>query len=133
MSWWTERPGSFDDAWTPEGEAELELEAASGYPEDAPDRMREVALKLGYPFPSLFDESQDVAKAYRAACTPDFYIFDQDNKLVYHGQLDSSRPNSDIPVTGEDLRRALDKVLAGKPVDPHQVPSLGCNIKWKEE
>jgi peroxiredoxin len=119
--------------YTPQGVAFIAISSndAEGYPEDAPDRMQEVALQLGYPFPYLYDDSQDVAKAYKAACTPDFYIFDQDMKLVYRGQMDGSRPNSDVPVTGEDLRRALDNVLAGKPVDPHQVPSLGCNIKWK--
>jgi len=105
---------------------------ADGYPEDRPERMQEVAQRFGYPFPYLYDEPQEVAKAYKAACTPDFYIFDQDMKLVYRGQLDSSRPNSGVPVTGQDVRSALDNLLAGKPVDPHQVPSLGCNIKWKE-
>ncbi len=102
------------------------------YPEDHPDKMKEYALNLGYPFPYLYDESQEVAKAYKAACTPDFYIFDGDLKLVYRGQLDDSRPKSDIPVTGVDIRAALDDLLAGKPVSVEQRPSLGCNIKWKE-
>ncbi len=102
------------------------------YPEDHPDKMKEYALALGYPFPYLYDETQDVAKAYKAACTPDFYIFDGDLKLVYRGQLDASRPKSDIPVTGSDIRSALDNMLAGKPVSADQKPSLGCNIKWKE-
>jgi peroxiredoxin len=120
--------------YIPQGAAFIAISSndADGYPEDAPERMQEVALRLGFPFPYLYDESQEAAKAYRAACTPDFYIFDQDMKLVYRGQLDSSRPNSDVPVTGEDLRSALDNVLAGQPVDSHQVPSLGCNIKWKK-
>ena len=103
-----------------------------GYPEDSPDKMRALALRLGFPFPYLYDESQETARAYKAACTPDFYIFDGDMKLVYRGQLDASRPNSDIPVTGSDVRSALDNIIAGKQVDPLQVPSLGCNIKWKE-
>jgi len=102
------------------------------YPEDHPDKMKEYALALGYPFPYLYDESQQVAKAYKAACTPDFYIFDGDLKLAYRGQLDDSRPKSDIPVTGKDLRAALDDMLSGKPVSGGQKPSLGCNIKWKE-
>jgi thiol-disulfide isomerase/thioredoxin len=102
------------------------------YPEDHPDKMKEFALELGYPFPYLYDESQDVAKAYKAACTPDFYIFDGDLKLVYRGQLDDSRPKNDIPVTGKDIRMALDNILAGKSVSVEQKPSLGCNIKWKE-
>jgi len=102
------------------------------YPEDHPDKMKEYALALGYTFPYLYDESQAVAKAYKAACTPDFYIFDGDLKLVYRGQLDGSRPKNDIPVTGSDVRAALDNVLSGKPISAEQNPSLGCNIKWKE-
>lgn len=100
------------------------------YPEDHPDKMKEYALALRYPFPYLYDESQDVAKAYKAACTPDFFIFDGEMKLVYRGQLDASRPKSDIPVTGVDIRAALDNMLAGKPVSIEQKPSMGCNIKW---
>ncbi|NIW46980.1 MAG: redoxin domain-containing protein [candidate division Zixibacteria bacterium] len=102
------------------------------YPQDSPQRMREVAEELGYPFPYLFDETQQVARAYQAACTPDFYIFDSDLKCVYRGQLDDSRPGNDIPVTGKDVRSALDSVLQGKPVDENQRPSVGCNIKWKQ-
>ena len=102
------------------------------YPEDGPERMKEVAQELGYPFPYLYDESQEVARDYQAACTPDFYLFDGQMKLVYRGQMDGSRPNSGQPVTGQDLRQALDDVLAGRPVDPEQKPSLGCNIKWRE-
>jgi hypothetical protein len=93
--------------------------------------MREEKARVGYPFPYLYDESQEVAQAYRAACTPDFYVFDADQRLVYRGQFDGSRPDSGIPVTGDDLRAALDAVLAGnKPIDD-QRPSIGCNIKWK--
>ena len=101
------------------------------YPQDAPDKMREVALKLGYPFPYLFDETQEIAAAYMAACTPDFFLFDEDLHLVYRGQLDDSRPSNGKPVTGEDLRAALDAVIEGKPVPENQVPSIGCGIKWK--
>jgi thiol-disulfide isomerase/thioredoxin len=101
------------------------------YPDDAPDKMKEVGLELGYPFPYLFDETQEVAKAYSAACTPDTYIFDGDLKLVYRGQLDGARPGNQVPVTGEDVRSALDDILSGQPVDPVQKPSMGCSIKWK--
>ena len=102
------------------------------YPEDSPEKMKEYAARLGYPFPYLYDVTQEVAMAYSAACTPDFYIFDRDLKLVYRGQLDDSRPNSGIPLTGADMRAALEDILAGEPVNPDQKPSLGCNIKWKE-
>ncbi|MFN0132535.1 MAG: thioredoxin family protein [Phycisphaerales bacterium] len=105
------------------------------YPDDSPAKMAEEAKAAGYTFPYLFDESQDVAKAYRAACTPDFYVFDGGRRLVYRGQLDDSRPPkggaTPVPVTGADLRAALDAVLAGKPVAAKQMPSIGCNIKWK--
>jgi thiol-disulfide isomerase/thioredoxin len=100
------------------------------YPDDAPALMKELAEAQGWEFPFLFDESQDVAKAFKAACTPDFFIFDEDQKLVYRGQLDDSRPEGEIPVTGGDLRAALDALLAGLPVAEDQKPSLGCNIKW---
>ncbi len=103
------------------------------YPDDAPAKMAEEAQHRGYTFPYLVDETQEVAKAYQAACTPDFFVFDQDQRLVYRGQMDSSRPGNDLPVTGEDLRAALDAVLAGHPVCQHQRPSLGCNIKWKPD
>lgn len=102
------------------------------YPEDGPEQMKEVAQKLGYPFPYLYDESQEVARDYQAACTPDFYLFDGEMKLVYRGQMDGSRPNSGQPVTGQDLRAALDSLLAGRPVNPDQKASMGCNIKWRE-
>ncbi len=101
------------------------------FPDDAPDEMKEVANRLSYPFPYLYDESQDVARLYDAACTPDFYIYDKKMKLVYRGQLDDSRPGSNIPVTGKDVRAALDNILIGKPVNVDQKPSIGCNIKWK--
>jgi peroxiredoxin len=101
------------------------------FPDDAPAKMVEEVKARGYTFPYLFDATQCVAKAYNAACTPDFFVFDKDRKLVYRGQMDSSRPGSDLPVTGEDLRAALDAVLAGKPVSTKQRPSLGCNIKWR--
>jgi peroxiredoxin len=101
------------------------------YPEDSPARMKEEVKSAGYTFPYLYDESQAVAKAYRAACTPDIYLFDRNPKLVYRGQFDDSRPGNGIPVTGKDLRAALDAVLAGQPVSPNQKASMGCNIKWK--
>ena len=101
------------------------------FPDDAPDKMLEEVERRNYTFPYLIDESQAVAKAYRAACTPDFFVFDRDHKLVYRGQMDSSRPGNDIPVTGEDLRAALDAVLEGRAVPADQRPSIGCNIKWK--
>ena len=104
---------------------------ADNYPEDSPEKMKETALKLGFPFPYLYDESQEVAKAYSAACTPDFSIFDGDLKCVYRGPLDDSRPGNDIPVTGRDIRHALDALLTGEKISDDQVPSVGCNIKWK--
>ena len=105
---------------------------AERYPDDSPERMSEEKRLRGYPFPYLFDESQDVARAYEAACTPDFFLFDAGRRLVYRGQLDDSRPANDRPVTGCDLRAALDAVLDERAVPAEQVPSLGCNIKWKE-
>ena len=101
------------------------------YPEDSPEKMKQTALELNYPFPYLYDESQEVARAFDAACTPDFYVFDKNQKLVYRGQLDDARPSLNMPVTGKDLREALENVLAGKPVSELQRPSIGCNIKWK--
>ena len=103
------------------------------YPDDAPPRLKEMAERLGFTFPFCFDGSQDVAKAYRAACTPDFYLFDRDRRLVYRGQFDDSRPGSNKPVTGRDLRAAIDATLAGKPVDSNQKASIGCSIKWKAQ
>jgi thiol-disulfide isomerase/thioredoxin len=104
---------------------------AESYPEDSPSRLKQMAERLGFGFPFCYDESQEVAMAYDAACTPDFFLFDASRKLVYRGQLDSSRPGNAIPVTGTDLRLALDAVLSDLPVDSIQRPSLGCNIKWK--
>ena len=101
------------------------------YPDDSPQRMAEEICARGYTFPYLIDESQEVAKSYQAACTPDFFVFDKARKLVYRGQMDPSRPGNNLPVTGQDLRAALDAVLAGRPVSTQQKPSLGCNIKWK--
>lgn len=103
----------------------------ANYPEDHPDKMKREAREFGYTFPYLFDESQEVAQAYQAACTPDFFLFDRDLKLVYRGQFDGSRPGNDIPVTGKDLRVATDAVLEGLEVPQDQTPSIGCNIKWK--
>jgi len=104
---------------------------AASYPEDAPRSLREMAQELGFKFPFCFDDTQEVAKAYASSCTPDFYLFDEGRRLVYRGQLDDSRPGGSIPVSGRDLRAALDAVLLGQPVSPDQKPSLGCNIKWK--
>lgn len=102
------------------------------YPEDAPESLKEQAEELGFNFPYLFDETQEVAKAYSAACTPDFFLFDKVKKLVYRGQIDDSRPDNDISVTGQDLRMAIEAVLSNQPVNPDQKPSIGCSIKWKE-
>jgi len=101
------------------------------YPDDSPEQIAVISKEVGYTFPVLYDESQDIAKAYTAACTPDFFLFGADRTLVYRGRFDSSRPNSDVPVTGEDLRAALDAVLADGPVPADQFPSMGCGIKWK--
>ncbi len=105
---------------------------ASNYPDDSPEKMAEEVATQGYTFPYLYDESQDVAKAYMAACTPDFFLFDADKKLVYRGQFDDSRPRNDVPVTGADLRTAIDALLIGTAIPAEQKPSMGCNIKWKE-
>jgi peroxiredoxin len=103
------------------------------YPEDSPQKMWETARKHSYSFPYLFDEDQEVAKAYDAACTPDFYLFDDELKLIYRGQLDNSRPGNSIPVNGRDLREALDNVLNNAPQRKDQKPSIGCSIKWKKD
>ena len=113
------------------GVAAISSNDAATYPEDSFDNMKRVAAREGFTFPYLYDESQDVARAYDAACTPDFYVFDKNLRLAYRGCLDGSRPGSGIPLTGKDLRAALDAVLAGKPVVEQQYPSAGCNIKWK--
>ena len=101
------------------------------HPSDSPERMKEDAERYGYTFPYLFDESQEVAKTYRAACTPDFFLFDSDHILVYRGQMDDSRPGNNISVTGTDLTAAVEALLGGQPVSTEQRPSMGCNIKWK--
>lgn len=101
------------------------------HPDDSPEMMAREKAQVGYTFPYLYDETQQVAKAYKAACTPDFYVFDKHQKLAYRGQMDSSRPGNATPITGTDLRSALDAVLAGKSVSDDQLPSMGCNIKWK--
>ncbi len=103
----------------------------AAYPEDAPESLAEEAREAGYTFPYLFDETQEVAAAYAAACTPDFFLFDADRRLVYRGQFDSSRPGNGVPVTGGDVRAAIDAVLADRPVPEDQRPSLGCTIKWR--
>jgi peroxiredoxin len=104
---------------------------ADTYPDDRPESLKAMALDLGFIFPYCYDETQEVARAYKAACTPDFFLFDGRRALVYRGQLDDSRPGNSKPVTGRDLRAAIDSVLAGEPVDTDQRPSIGCNIKWK--
>ena len=101
------------------------------YPDDAPERLKEMAQRLHFRFPICFDETQEVAKAYGAACTPDFFLFEVQRRLVYRGQLDDSRPGNNKPVTGRDLRAAIDRLLAGNPVDSNQKASIGCSIKWK--
>ncbi len=106
---------------------------AASYPQDGPDEMRRHAAEQGYPFPYLYDETQATARAYDAACTPDFYLFDGDLKLVYRGRLDGSTPGNNQPLTGADLRAALDALLAGQPALDEQRPSMGCNIKWRAQ
>ncbi len=104
---------------------------AAAYPEDAPDKLREMAAELGFKFPFCYDETQNVARAFTAACTPDFFLFDQNRRLVYRGQLDSSRPGNNVPVTGGDIRAAIEAVLNDSRVGVKQIPSIGCNIKWR--
>lgn len=124
---------AFARDYQPRGLAIVAINAndVAAYPDDAPAKMAEEKRLAGYAFPYLFDEDQAVAKAYRAACTPDFFLFDRQRALVYRGQFDDSRPGNDRPVTGADLRAAADAVLAGRPVAGDQRPSIGCNIKWK--
>jgi peroxiredoxin len=119
--------------YAPKGVAFIAINSNSqeSHPQDGPRHMAALTKELGWSFPFLFDETQDVAKAYHAACTPDFYVFDGEKRLAYRGQLDESRPSTPSPVTGRDLRAALDAVLAGKPALTEQRPSIGCNIKWK--
>ena len=104
----------------------------TNYPEDSPELMKKVANEIGYPFPYLYDETQAVAKIYDAACTPDFFVYDESLRLIYRGQFDDSRPGNNKPVTGSDIRRVLDCVLQGKPIPQDQKPSIGCGIKWKK-
>ena len=101
------------------------------YPEDSPELMKKLAEEKKFNFPYLYDETQEVAKKYDAACTPDFFVYNSDKQLVYRGQLDDSRPGNDIPVTGHDLRKAIDSLINGEEIDKNQKPSIGCNIKWK--
>jgi peroxiredoxin len=115
----------------PIGIAAISSNDAEAYPDDAPDGLKAQAQRMGFRFPYVYDESQDVARAYHAACTPDLFLFDGDLKLVYRGQFDASRPRSGVPVTGQDLRAAMDAVIAGRAVPTEQKPSIGCNIKWK--
>ncbi|MFA5959163.1 MAG: thioredoxin family protein [Tatlockia sp.] len=119
--------------YMPEGVSFIAINSndVAAYPDDSPENMKQAAHREGYPFPYLYDETQEVAKAYQAACTPDFYIFNDRFELVYRGQLDDSRPGSRLEVTGLSIRNALDSLLANEPVSPDQKPSLGCNIKWK--
>jgi peroxiredoxin len=104
---------------------------AANHPDDSPEQLKIMARELGFTFPLCYDESQEVAKAYTAACTPDFFLFDRDRKLAYRGQLDDARPGNEQPITGKDLRAAMDALIAGQPVSSEQKPSIGCNIKWK--
>jgi peroxiredoxin len=119
--------------YLPRGAAMIGINSndAANYPEDSPARMKDEVKSAGYLFPYLYDESQAAAKAYRAACTPDFYVFGKDRKLAYRGQMDDSRPGNGLPVTGRDLRAALDAALSSNPAPADQKPSIGCNIKWK--
>jgi len=109
----------------------IDANDVAAYPADSPEEMARAAREYKFSFPYLYDESQEVAKAYRTACTPDFFLFDSDRKLAYRGQMDDSRPGNNLPLTGKDLRAALDALLAGRPISGDQKPSLGCNIKWK--
>ena len=120
-----------DYSQKPLGIVAISANDVANYPDDSPTKLKQMAEALNFNFPLCYDESQEVSKAYTAACTPDFFLFDANQKLVYRGQLDDSRPGNNIPVTGQDLRRAINAVLQGKTVDFEQKPSIGCNIKWK--
>jgi peroxiredoxin len=120
-----------DYLWQGVGIVGISANDAVQYPDDAPEKIKQFVQDTNIPFPFLFDESQEVAKAYQAACTPDFFLFDANFRLVYRGQLDDSRPGNNLPVTGQDLRKAIGAVLAQQPIDVEQKPSIGCNIKWK--
>lgn len=119
--------------YAPKGVAIVAINSndVANYPEDRPEKMKDFAKENAWDFPYLYDETQEVAKAFRAACTPDPFLFDGARRLVYRGQLDGARPQNGVPVTGSNIRAALDAVLAGKPASPVQRPSIGCNIKWK--
>lgn len=121
------------DEYIPKGVSFVAINSndVQNYPDDSPERMKEVAEEKGYQFPYLFDETQEVARAYDAACTPDFFVYDRDLRCVYRGQFDDSRPGNGKPVTGKDMRMALDSIVAGEAIKWEQVPSIGCNIKWK--
>lgn len=113
----------------PVGIVAISANDAVNYPDDAPDQLKAMTRELGFTFPICYDESQDVAKAYTAACTPDYFLFDRDRKLVYRGQLDDARPGNEAPITGKDLRAAMDALIAGQLISAQQKPSIGCNIK----
>jgi peroxiredoxin len=121
-----------DFADSPLGMMAISANDAENHPDDAPEKLAQMAAELGFQFPYCYDENQETAKAYKAACTPDFFLFNQDRKLVYRGQLDDARPGNEVPADGRDLRAAIAELLAGKAVDTNQKPSIGCNIKWKE-
>ncbi|MCC6623854.1 MAG: thioredoxin family protein [Deltaproteobacteria bacterium] len=123
------------EGWQARGVAVVAISSNDpvGYPADAPERMAEDARRFGFTFPYLFDATQEVALRYHAACTPDFFLYDRERRLAYRGQLDASRPGNGVEVTGADLERAIEAVLAGRAPDPEQRPSLGCNIKWRAE
>ncbi len=116
----------------PVGIVAISSNDAGTNPDDAPESLREMAQELGFEFPYCYDETQNVARAYSAACTPDFFVFNEERRLIYRGQLDDSRRTNDVPVTGRDVRNALDAVLLGQPVSSKQTPSIGCNIKWRD-
>ena len=120
-----------DYSQQPLGIVAISANDVANYPNDSPEKLKQMAEEFNFNFPVGYDESQEVSKAYTAACTPDFFLFDRNNKLVYRGQLDDSRPSTDIPVTGKDLRQAIDAVLQNQKLDFEQKPSIGCNIKWK--
>ena len=120
-----------DYSQQPLGIVAISANDVANYPDDSPEKLKEMAEQLDFNFPVCYDESQEVSKAYTAACTPDLFLFDRDSKLAYRGQLDDSRPGNDIPVTGKDLRQAIDAVLQDRKIDFEQKPSIGCNIKWK--
>lgn len=120
-----------DYAGKPVGIAAISANSVETHPQDSPENLKKQAEEQDFPFPYLYDETQETAKAYRAACTPDFFLFDGQRRLVYRGQLDDSRPGNDLPVTGRDLRSALDALLTGEPIGRDQKPSVGCNIKWR--